>query len=496
VKHAALVSVVVGGLSLALWAQGSGDVVRVASETMGVAALQSIQYSGSGSAFLVGQAASPGGPWPRFELAKYVASVDYAVPAMREESVRRDVEYPPRGGGAGPFNPSTGQGGMRPIPGDVIQNLLRDGRTEAGRMQIWMTPHGFLKAAAANNASVMPTRVDGRTVQAVSFAVGPSTPPGAGPSTPLGASGRTITGYINDQHLVERIWTRVANPVLGDMTVEATFSNYKDYAGVKFPTRIVQQQGGHPTLDVTVADVRPNGAATIAVPAAAPRAPAAPSPVTTELDKIADGVYFLTGGAPWSVLVEFNDHVVVIEAPQDDARSEATIAAVKKLVPTKPIRFVVNTHHHFDHSGGLRGYVAEGIPIITHEKNKPYFERIFRNPSTLEPDRLARSGRAAVIETVAGKRVLSDRTMTMELHHLDGNLHAETLLVAYLPRQKLLIQADAFHPRPGAAPLASPPPFTVNLVANIRRLKLDVERVVHVHGGVDALATVVKAAGG
>ena len=108
-KHVALVSVVVGGLSLALGAQGSSDVVKAAADTMGVATLQSIQYSGAGSAFLVGQAASPGGPWPRFELAKYVASVDYAAPAMREETVRRDVEYPPRGGGAGPFNPATGQ---------------------------------------------------------------------------------------------------------------------------------------------------------------------------------------------------------------------------------------------------------------------------------------------------------------------------------------------------------------------------------------------------
>jgi glyoxylase-like metal-dependent hydrolase (beta-lactamase superfamily II) len=479
VKHAALVSLVVGGLSLALGAQGSSDVVKAAADAMGAATLQSIQYSGAGSAFLAGQAASPGGPWPRFELAKYVASVDYAAPAMREESVRRDVEYPPRGGGAGPFNPATGQGGMRPIPGDVIQNLLRDGRTEAGRMQIWMTPHGFLKAAAANNALVTPARADGRTVHVVSFLVGT----------------RTLTGYINDQHLVERVETRAAHPILGDMVVEAIFSSYKDFGGVKFPTRIVQRQGGHPTLDVTVADVRPNGAGTIAVPAAAPRAPASPSPVTTELEKIADGVYFLTGGAPWSVLVEFSDHVVIIEAPQDDARSEATVAAVKRLMPAKPIRYLVNTHHHFDHSGGLRGYVAEGIPIITHEKNKPYFERTLRSPFTLEPDRLARSSRAAVIETVTDKRVLSDSAMTLELHHLAGNLHAETLLVAYLPKQKLLVQADAFHPRPGAAPLASPPPFTVNLVENIRRLKLDVERVVHVHGGVDTLATVVKAAG-
>jgi glyoxylase-like metal-dependent hydrolase (beta-lactamase superfamily II) len=478
-KAVVLVAFFVSGLSLALWAQGSSGVVQSAADAIGATTLQSIQYTGAGSAFPLGQAASPGGPWPRFELAKYVASIDYAAPAMREETVRRDVEFPPRGGGAGPFNAATGQGGMRPIPGDVIQTLTRDGRTEAGQIQIWMTPHGFLKAAATHKVLVTPTRAGGRTLQEVSLDLGP----------------RTITAFINDRHLIERIATRVAHPLLGDMAVETVFSDYKTFAGVQFPMRIVQRQGGHPTMDVTVADVRPGGGA-VALPPAAPRPPASPPAVTTELEKIADGVWFLTGGAPLSVLVEFSDHVVIIEAPQDAARSEATIAAVRRAMPSKPIRYVVNTHHHFDHSGGLRGYVAEGIPILTHEKNKPYFERLLRGPVTLEPDRLARSPRAAVIETIGDKRVLRDDSMTMELHLLRGNLHAETLLVAYLPRQKLLVQADAFHPRPGATPLASPPPFTVNLVENVRRLKLDIERVVHVHGGVDAFATVVTAAGG
>jgi hypothetical protein len=119
--------------------------------------------------------------------------------------------------------------------------------------------------------------------------------------------------------------------------------------------------------------------------------------------------------------------------------------------------------------------------VITHALNARYFRQIL--------------GPNAAIEAVGDKRVLGDAANTLELHHLTGNLHAETLLVAYLPKQRLLLQADAFHPRPGAAPLASPPPFTVNLVENIRRLKLDVERVVHVHGGTDSLATVAKAAG-
>jgi glyoxylase-like metal-dependent hydrolase (beta-lactamase superfamily II) len=339
-------------------------------------------------------------------------------------------------------------------------------------MQISMTPHGFLKTAAINKA-----RINGRSVV-------------------MTIGKYSVTGVINEQGLVESVETRLANNVLGDVAVKTVFSGYKDYGGVKFPSHIVQTQGGHPTLDLNVSDVQPNSPVARALTVPLP-APAAPPPVSvkTAPQKIADGVWFLDGGAPMSVLVEFSDHAVIIEGPQDDERTEATIAAVKQLLPSKPIRYVVNTHQHFDHSGGIRGYVAAGVPIVTHEKNKPYWERILKNPFTLEPDRLARASRGPTIETVEEKRVLSDGSMTLELHHLQGNLHDETLLVAYLPKQRLLVQADAFHPRPGAKPLAAPPPFTVNLVENIRRLKLDVERVVHLHGGIDSMATVTVAAG-
>ncbi len=140
--------------------------------------------------------------------------------------------------------------------------------------------------------------------------------------------------------------------------------------------------------------------------------------------------------------------------------------------------------------------MAEGIPIITHESHKRYYEQeIFKNPHTLNPDRLARMPRAPVIETIKDKRVLTDGDMTLELYLVRGNLHSEGLLMAYVPKEKLLIQADTFIPRPGAPPLPAPSPFTSNLVENVERLKLDVQRVAHIHGGVSAWGEVLKAAG-
>jgi glyoxylase-like metal-dependent hydrolase (beta-lactamase superfamily II) len=485
-NNASLAAIVVGAMIVSprLVAQDPGAVIDAAATAMGAAALESIQYAGTGSTNPVGQAEKAGGPWPRFTVTKFVASVNYTAPAMRQEIVRVDDQRPPRGGGAGAFNPATGQGGIRPIPGDIIQNQTIDGRTDVGALTIWLTPHGFLKGAAANRTGTTVSAASGKKV--VSFA----------------AFGKyTVTGTINEQNLVDRVETRIDNPFTGDTLLEAIFSDYKDYAGVKFPTHILQRQGGHPVLEIAVDDVQPNSPAAREVTGnpqggrGAAAGGAGPAP-QIQSEKIADGVWFLNLGNPQSLLVEFADHAVIIEGPTGDDRSVATLAEAKRMLPNKPVRYLVNTHHHADHSGGIRAYVAEGIPIITHESHKRYYEQeIFKNPHTLNPDRLARMPRALMIETVKEKRILTDGKMILELHLLRGNLHAEGLLVAYVPSAKLLIQADAFAPRPGAAPLPAPSPYTVNLVENIERLKLDVERVAHVHGGVDSYDAVRQAAG-
>ena len=468
---------------LELAAQDAKAAVEAASAAVGATNLQAVQYTGTGSTYGFGQAVSPGGPWPRFTLTSYVARINYSAPAAREEMARIDDENPPRGGGAGPYNPATGQGGIRPIPfGAETQVRQPSARTDQGLVQIWMTtPHGFLKAAAqAPSVTMTSTNTGGRRTRTISFARGVY----------------TVTGAINDDNLVERVEARLYNNVVGDMLVESIFSDYRDFGGIRFPTRIVQRQAGHPTLDLRITSVEPNAAAAAALtlPAANQQA-GPPQPPRIEAQRVEDGVWFLSGGAPMSYLIEFSDHLVIVEAPGNDARSEGALAEAKRVVPGKPVRYLVNSHNHFDHAGGLRGFVADGVTIITHELNKPYYERLFTSPHTLNPDRLARVGRTAKIETVGDKRVLSDGARTVELHHVRGNLHDPAMLMVYLPKEKILMQADAFNPRPAdARPLPGPSPYTVNLLENIERLKLDVAQIAHIHGGVDAFEALVKAA--
>jgi glyoxylase-like metal-dependent hydrolase (beta-lactamase superfamily II) len=187
------------------------------------------------------------------------------------------------------------------------------------------------------------------------------------------------------------------------------------------------------------------------------------------------------------VVIDFKDHITVIEGGQNDQRSEAVIAEVKRLIPGKPITELVNTHAHFDHLGGVRAYVAEGATIITHRSNPAYYRKLWKNPHTLAPDRLANQPRSAKFKSVDDTLTLSDGDKVVELYRLKDFGHHDGMLVAYLPQQKILIQADAFNPP--AAPLTQTPavinPYHQSLLTNIERRRLDVTRIIPVHLPVD-----------
>jgi glyoxylase-like metal-dependent hydrolase (beta-lactamase superfamily II) len=148
------------------------------------------------------------------------------------------------------------------------------------------------------------------------------------------------------------------------------------------------------------------------------------------------------------------------------------------------VRAVINTHHHFDHAGGLRAAMSEGLTVITHAGNVAFFRDLARRRYQIVEDALSRTPRTPRVEGVATRRVLADSTRRVEVHHIRGSQHAATLLMVYLPAERLLIEADVYSPP--APNVTSPPPaiFAPNLVANIDRLGLQVDRIVPIHGRV------------
>ncbi|HKQ92723.1 MAG TPA: MBL fold metallo-hydrolase [Blastocatellia bacterium] len=450
-------------LCLSVTAQDAKSVLEATIKNMGD--IKSAQYSGSGAQFNLGQSVSPDTPWPRTELKSFTRAVDYDKQASRNEAVGPQAPL------ATQFlagDKAWGQGGANPTPASPAATTER-------QLQIWLTPHGFLKGALANKATVK--RSGKATI--VTF-------------TALGKY--RVVGTISADNLVEKVEARLDNAVLGDMIVESTYSDYRDFGGFKFPAKIVQKQGGHPVFDLTVTEAKANVALDLTVPDAVRQATTPAVQVTSE--KLADGVWHLTGGSHHSVALEFADHVAVIEAPLNEDRSNAVIAEVKKLLPAKPLRYLINTHYHFDHSGGLRTYVAEGATIITHQSNQAFYETTFKAPHTLNPDRQWREKKKAKILAIGAKHVMSDSARAVELHLIQDNPHNSGIIMAWLPKERLLVEVDVYTPLPpNAPPPANPNPNMVNLYENIQRLNLDVNRIVPLHGRVVDLAELKKTIG-
>ena len=271
-----------------------------------------------------------------------------------------------------------------------------------------------------------------------------------------------VNGTINSQNLVQRVQTWIPNPVVGDLYYENVYTNYREMGGVMIP-RFHQHQdfddGGHmPNVSggdhafglETVSELQVNVAnAALTVPDEVRNAGIEPVRVQSEM--LGDGLWLIGGGSHNSVAVEFGDHVAVIEAPLNEERSLAVIGEVNRLIPNKPIRFIVNTHHHWDHLGGLRAYVHEGATVVTHEGNHPYYQEVLRaRPWMLQPDRFSlyppeEWSEGYIFETAREKYVLGDGTRTVELYNVPRLAHAAGMLIAYIPREKIVVQADLYN---------------------------------------------------
>ena len=198
-----------------------------------------------------------------------------------------------------------------------------------------------------------------------------------------------------------------------------------------------------------------------------------------EWTPLAEGVHKVGGSSHATIVVDMQDQLVAIEGPLYEARTAPVIKSIRERFPTKPIRYVVPTHHHLDHSGGIRAFMAEGATLVVPFTAKDFYTRVAKAPHTRQPDSLERNKRAVVIEAFGGgPRVLTDGSRRVEVYPMPTT-HADDLVVVYLPAEKLVIEADHIGPRGGQV---RPAPLVKEFVAGLDRLALDVATVVGIHG--------------
>lgn len=480
-RRAFTIAVIVAVCSAPSAAQDARAILDAAAAAAGTTRLTSLQYTAHGFDFLFGQSYEGGRPWPRFNVPRLTVDIDFAAPGIRDDRVRRQGLNPPMGGGNQPIEEQRqiwlasgtfawNQNGPNANPAGEE----RDQRPSIeGRMaQIWLNPHGFLKAAMAAQATAKVMMVGEARKTVITF------------TSPTKAR---FEATLNDQNLIERIATWLHSPVIGDTLYEATFRDYRDYGGVKFPTRIIHREGGFSVLDVMVSDVKPNGATPIEVPANIRNAKP-PAPFVSKPFKIADGLWSIpVNGRDKVFAVEFNDYVIAVEAPQSEEDSTHGVEAIKKLFGNKPIRYVVNTHHHFDHSGGLRTFVAEGATVLTWIGNIPYYQEVWSNPRTIHPDKLTQSRRTPAFEGIVSARTFADGPQEMVIYHYAGNMHSPGMLMVHFPKLRMLIEADSYNPPNN---LNTPPNAMPNLVQwyeYVEWLGIEVDTLLPIHNEISPM---------
>jgi glyoxylase-like metal-dependent hydrolase (beta-lactamase superfamily II) len=438
-----------------------------------VEAVKTVVIEGGGVNYNLGQDMKPEAATQTFAVSEYTRQIDVANGRQRVQQTRTPkFAY---------FQGPQAQTQVLGLDGDIAFNVNPAGQAsrlaalgERDRRTDWFHhPITALRAVTLPETTVSSVRTIG-TVRQADFKL------------------RDVewTMTIDAAGLPLSISSRSYHPNLGDVVMTTTFAEYQETNGLRLPARITGKVDDFTTYELKAtkqAVDAPLG--DLAAPAAVAK-PVTPAPPNVTAEPIGQGAWLLGGGSHHSVLVEFGDHLMLIDAPQSEARTLAVIAKAKATVPNKPLTELVTTHHHFDHTAGLRAAIAEGMTVITHAGNKEWVENMARRPHTIQQDVLAKNVSRLNVETVDAEREFTDQSMTVMLYHVAGNPHSDTMLMAYLPRQRVLVQVDAF----GSGSAVNP--YAANLLENIQTRKLAVDKIVPLHGAIAPFAELVKVVGG
>lgn len=439
-------------------------------------AVKTLVIEGEGTQYNLGQDLSPGASGETFAMTQYKRALDVLGERARTELTR----VPKFTFWQGLAPQRQVQGIDKAIGYNVAANgtatRIAEAATDDRRAELLRHPITAVRAALDPAARLTNVRNDGKesSVDVVT------------------SDGRAFTFAVDaTTKLPTRVVTPANNVNLGDVLISTEFADYRNVGGLQLPARLTTKTDAFTTMDVRVtAQVVDGDTGDVAAPgAAASAAVPAPQPPNVTVEEVSRGAWLLKGGSHHSALLEFSDHLMLIDAPQNDARTLAVIAKARELRPTKPLTHVVNSHHHFDHSGGIRAAVAEGLTVITHEGNAAFIEEVVKRPHTRVPDTLSKNPRPVNIETVSDEKVITDGTMTVNLYSIPSE-HSETMLMAYLPRDRALIVIDVYEPI-GAIHM-----FAGRFIEDLKKRDLRVERIVPLHGEIVPYERMVKDAKG
>jgi glyoxylase-like metal-dependent hydrolase (beta-lactamase superfamily II) len=285
-------------------------------------------------------------------------------------------------------------------------------------------------------------------------------------------------------HLVSKYELIYPDALNGDEASEIIYDGYTTSNGVKVPTGWTFRQAGqevgkfhykvqiNPTLSETAFAQDTNGFAKLT--------PVNPNPKLS-VEKLADDVYVLQNVAPgYNMLaVGFPDYIFVMEAPLNSATTEAAIGRIKELMPNKPIKYVAVSHFHNDHMGGIRSFVEEGSTVISTSGNAGVLNAYASAPLH---DALAKSPKKLQFEALQGsKRVFTGGDHSVEIYNI-GNPHAKDMLIAYLPKERILFQGDLFFASFEDNPIGPAQPATVDMAKKVKDLGLSIDKIAAVHG--------------
>jgi glyoxylase-like metal-dependent hydrolase (beta-lactamase superfamily II) len=334
-----------------------------------------------------------------------------------------------------------------------------------------------MQAEIAGQSLEGEVEIDGRKLRVISFA---------------DENGAETTLYFDSKtNLLSRMEhlhsnNQPGNAQLGDVTFGNVFMDYQAIRNIKIPKKRIAFANQFITGENDYAEVKldfADGEKLLEVPAgfaeaAAPLGAARPEPVK----KMGDGVYLIEQFGYRVMFAEFENFIVVLETPTSNEVAKAEIQLIKQTIPNKPIKYVSFSHFHFDHTGGLREFIAEGAIVVVPPGNKTFVEQIAKSKFTVRPDTLALDPRQTIIEIFDKKHTFTDGKRTVELYSIGPTLHVNDMVMFYFPKEKILFQGDMFSQLDQGG---IPPLIEINheLIRKVRELNLDVETLIGVHSG-------------